>query len=515
MSNDDTEFPSTEPAGIAPPAAEPAITEIAGTGSANALVDPWDPRLAASRLDVPPPVGPAVIGPAMGEPAMVGSAMGEPAVVEPATGTAWTPGALSSPAMAAGTGLGPAAVGAPAPPQAASVVSGGPTAGPAQTASGGGRGWLRPAMAGGLVGALVASLSTGGLFLATWDDDTPTVTTAVAAEPVTAAGQDPIVRNAVGSARTDDVQRAYERIRPSVVSIATKGFDQRTFFGVEPSEGAGSGVILTGDGYVLTNFHVVRGATSIRVTMANRQTKTATLVGGDEENDIAVLKMNDAKDLPAAPLGSSARLKVGEPVVAIGNALALPGGPTVTSGIVSALDRTIADSNIRLRGLIQTDAAINPGNSGGALVNFRGEVVGINTAIIQNSNNIGFAISIDRAKPIIDDIRKGNGSVRSQTFLGVTTQTVDSDLQRAYDLTVSSGAIVIETVPGSPAENAGLAAGDVITKFGDTPIASSDALQAAVRGAKAGDRITITYRRGEATRTGRATLGSRGVAVTG
>jgi S1-C subfamily serine protease len=374
-------------------------------------------------------------------------------------------------------------------------------------------GWLRPALAGGVAGALVAALTTGGLFLATQDDDSQPVAT-VQAAPASTSGEDPIVGGALGMTASD-VQRAYERIRPSVVSIATKGFDQSTFFGVEPSEGAGSGVILSKDGYVLTNFHVVKGATSIKVTLADRSTKTANLIGGDEEDDIAVLKITDATDLPAATLGSSAKLRIGDPVVAIGNALALPGGPTVTSGIVSALDRTIADSRTRLSGLIQTDAAINPGNSGGALVNVKGEVVGINTAIIQNSNNIGFAISIDRAKPIIDEIRKGKGSIRSQTFLGVSTQTVDEDLQRAYELPVAKGALVVEVVPGSPAESAGLAPGDVVTKFGDRDVASSEALVEAVRAAKAGEQVTLTYRRGDAARTARVTLGSRGAQATG
>jgi S1-C subfamily serine protease len=282
---------------------------------------------------------------------------------------------------------------------------------------------------------------------------------------------------------------------------------------VEPSQGAGSGIILTGDGYVLTNNHVISGATSIRVTLAKGETKTATLVGGDPENDIAIVKIDGASGLPAATLGRSSSLKVGEPVVAIGNALALPGGPTVTAGIVSALDRTIEDSDVRLTGLIQTDAAINPGNSGGALVNIRGEVIGMNTAIIQNSNNIGFAISIDKARPVIDDIRKGNGAVRSQTFLGVSTQTVDEDLQRAYDLPVSKGAVVVEIVPGSPAENAGLLQGDVVVRFGGKDIAGSDELVEAVRSRKPGEKVAMTWRRGSETRTGDVTLGSRGVAT--
>ncbi len=135
----------------------------------------------------------------------------------------------------------------------------------------------------------------------------------------------------------------------------------------------------------------------------------------------------------------------------------------------------------------------------------------MNTAIIQNSNNIGFAISIDKARPIIEQIRNGNGAVQAQTFLGVTTQTVDEDLQRAYELPVSSGALVVEVVPGSPAENAGLQQGDVVTRFGTTDIASSDQLVTAVRARESGDKVAMTWRRGSETTTADVTLGSRGV----
>jgi serine protease Do len=212
--------------------------------------------------------------------------------------------------------------------------------------------------------------------------------------------------------------------------------------------------------------------------------------------------------LKAARLGKSSALQIGDQVVAIGNALALEGGPTVTSGIVSALDRDISDQDVSLEGLIQTDAAINPGNSGGPLVNLRGEVVGMNTAIIQNTNNIGFAIAIDRIKPLVEDIKSGKGeSTKPKTFLGVTTQTVDTQIRDAYGLATDQGAIVVGVSSGSPAENAGLEPGDVIVKFDGVIVTDNEQLQKAVRAKKANDQVVIEWKRGPQSKTATAVLG--------
>ena len=195
--------------------------------------------------------------------------------------------------------------------------------------------------------------------------------------------------------------------------------------------------------------------------------------------------------------------------MAIGNALALPGGPTVTHGIVSAVDRTIDAENERLEHLIQTDAAINPGNSGGPLANAAGEVIGMNTAVAGQAQNIGFAIAMDTVKPVADQLKAGKGVVRATAFLGVTTVTVTSDIQQRFGLSVSKGALVRDVSPGSGADSAGLKTGDVVVRFGNDDITSSDDLSAAVRKHQPGDKVEVTWMRGNQRQTATVTLGSR------
>ena len=230
--------------------------------------------------------------------------------------------------------------------------------------------WAKAAFAGGLVGALFTSATLGGVIVATRDKG-ETKVMAPAAQTVdakrTAA---PTLSFAGASLSVADVLRAVE---PAVVALSTQQqVGPNSFFGVEPSQGAGTGIVLSSDGYILTNAHVIEGAATIKVTFNNRKVRSATVVGRDRERDIALVKVDGAKNLPTARLGSSKASLVGDQVLAIGNALALPGGPTVTTGIVSAIDREIEADNGTLQGLIQTDAAINPGNSGGPLVNARG-----------------------------------------------------------------------------------------------------------------------------------------------
>jgi S1-C subfamily serine protease len=208
-----------------------------------------------------------------------------------------------------------------------------------------------------------------------------------------------------------DVAQVVAKVEPAVVSIQAT-IDQGPF----SSTAAGSGMILTGDGEVLTNAHVVNGASGITVTLSGQsQARTATLVGIDTSNDLALLKINGASNLPTVSLGKSSQVQVGDDVVAIGNALALEGSPTVTEGIISALNRSLGAGSGEMPGLIQTDAPISSGNSGGPLVNAAGQVIGINTAVATSSqgttaSNIGFAIPIDRAMTIVDQLRKGSSS---------------------------------------------------------------------------------------------------------
>ncbi len=268
---------------------------------------------------------------------------------------------------------------------------------------------------------------------------------------------------------------------------------------------------------MLTNNHVIDQAGSIKVKLSDGRELSADLVGSSPADDVALIKIRDVSGLTAAELGSSAQLQVGDQVVAIGNALDLQGTPTVTQGIVSALNRSIdagseSGGGESLSNLIQTDAAINPGNSGGPLVNASGQVVGIDTAIIGDAQNIGFAIPIDLIKPLLTDIQNGKSSVTSTAFLGVSTESV-SDLDQAtldqFGITATSGAVVANTTPGTAAADLGLQQGDVITSVDGKAITSSDDLGAAIRAHKPGDEVKIEYQHNGQTQTGTAKLGSR------
>jgi len=298
--------------------------------------------------------------------------------------------------------------------------------------------------------------------------------------------------------QTGDIQSILAKVQPGTVYIHTQASRSGRFF---PTQGAGTGVILTAGGEVLTNAHVVAGATTIKVNLAGEtQSRDATLVAADAANDVALIKINGASNLKTVELGNSGDLRVGDDVVAIGNALDLKGGFTVTRGIVSALNRSIdAEDGTKLSGLVQTDAAINPGNSRGPLVNAGGQVVGINTAVDGQAQNIGFAIAIDKVKPMLAGLRTGKSAATPvRAYMGVTSQAVDG-----------SGASVIEVGTGTPAAAAGIQAGDVIVSLDNQPITDPDGLSSAIGAKKPGDRVTVTYQRGGARRTAQVTLGTR------
>jgi len=225
----------------------------------------------------------------------------------------------------------------------------------------------------------------------------------------------------------------------------------------------------------------------------------------EELADLAIIRIRGAQGLPTVQLGSSSASLVGDEVVAIGNALALPGGPTITKGIISAKDRTID----QLDGLIQTDTAINQGNSGGPLVNAAGQVIGVNTAVIRGgAEGIGFSIAIDNAKPIIEQLRTGS-SGGSGAFLGVSSQTLDAAIASNLDLPVEVGAVVSEVVEGSAAEDAGLRVGDAIVEIDGQPVRGAASVASIVRSKSPGDVVEVTYYRGDDRRTVEVTLGSR------
>ena len=306
-----------------------------------------------------------------------------------------------------------------------------------------------------------------------------------------------------------DIQELLRKAQPSVVSIQT---GQQSSSGVFGS--AGSGVIISDDGLVLTNAHVVSSPANLQVTLYDGRSEQADLVGSLPDTDVALIRLRDASNVTPAELGSSADVRVGDDVVAIGNTLNLGGPPSVTKGIVSATDRTIEADNVTLRHLIQTDAAINPGNSGGPLLNAAGQVVGINTAIISDAQNIGFSIAIDSLKPLIQDIKDGKGTVTPDSaFLGVSTQdlsTIPADTQKQYGVQTTDGAFVVDISAGSAAADAGLQVGDVITAIDGAPMSSSDQVIAAVRAHQAGDQITVTYERNGEIHNATVELRTRG-----
>ncbi len=277
---------------------------------------------------------------------------------------------------------------------------------------------------------------------------------------------------------------------------------------------------------IVTNNHVVTGAQGVKVQLPepDGRTFTATVVGTDAQTDLAVLRI-DATGLPTVKLGSSSDLGVGEWVVAIGNALALDGGPTVTAGVVSALGREVeqpatggtrgqaATSAISLYDLIQTDAAINEGNSGGPLVNLNGEVVGINTLGATDAQGIGFSIAIDDARPIIEQLLQ-SGTV-TRAYLGVQGETLTSTLAAAQGLTGTDGVLVARVVAGAPAAQAGLQANDLLVGIGNVTIHTQNDLQQALLSSyAAGDTVAVHIVRGGTGQTISVTLGTPPTATT-
>ncbi|MGD9505834.1 MAG: DegQ family serine endoprotease [Syntrophobacteraceae bacterium] len=254
-------------------------------------------------------------------------------------------------------------------------------------------------------------------------------------------------------------------------------------------QGAGSGVIISPDGYILTNNHVVDGAKDVKVTLEDKREYSAEIIGCDPKTDLAVLKIKAGKELPAARLGDSEKLRVGDQVIAIGNPFGLD--HTVTSGIVSAKGRVIGAGPYD--DFIQTDASINPGNSGGPLFDMTGAVVGINTAIIPNGQGIGFAIPIDTAKALIPQLEE-NGEV-TRGYIGVNIQSMSEELAKAMGLKNHSGALVADVVPDGPSDKAGVKRGDVIIAFNGKEVKDSHDLPAIVAATAVGDKAEMTVLR--------------------
>jgi serine protease Do len=297
-----------------------------------------------------------------------------------------------------------------------------------------------------------------------------------------------------------------EKLRPSIVNISTETEDPRTldpsrraeadpfdFYFRGPSRSLGSGFVFDSEGYIITNHHVVENASKIVVRTSDDKEHEAHLVGSDSKTDLAVIKVDGVEGLEPLPLGNSKELKVGEWVLAIGNPFGLDS--SVTAGIVSAKGRNIQRRN-PYDNFIQTDAAINPGNSGGPLVNLRGQVIGVNTAIFSRGGGnigIGFAIPIDMARSIVPQLKATGHVIRG--WLGVKIQSVDEDIAATLGLDDASGALVAEIFPDSPAEAAGVEIGDVIVLFDGVPVPKSTDLPLIVAGTAVGKDVEVVVMR--------------------
>jgi S1-C subfamily serine protease len=363
---------------------------------------------------------------------------------------------------------------------------------PAPPSPGRPRGW--PSL---LAAALVAALVSAGVTTAVIRSEQPAPTSAEGqlADGAQAEAQsdEPVTAPVV----TGDIAGVASAVSPSVVFIEVGG---------PVGRGSGSGVILRNDGYVLTNAHVVDGAQAVRVTLPDGHIYDGEVVGADARSDLAVVRLDGAADLPVPDFAETTP-RVGDLAIAIGSPFGLEG--SVTSGIVSALNRSLPGRGNTLVDMIQTDAAINPGNSGGALVNGDGQVIGINTAIISRSganDGIGFAIPISTALPLAEQLIDSGFVEHAQ--LGIQGQDVDPAAAELYNLGVLHGALVAMVAPDGGAEEAGLQRGDIITAIDDDPVTSMADLAGQVSRRAPGDVVTLTLMRAGEEMTLDVTLGS-------
>jgi len=290
----------------------------------------------------------------------------------------------------------------------------------------------------------------------------------------------------------DLLSSAVEKVSKSVVNIASVRLMHDQLFRIFPIQGVGSGVVIDNDGHVLTNNHVIENAQQLKITTTDGRTENGKVIGTDDLTDLAVVKADSIEKFEPAQLGDSDNLRIGQIVLAIGNPFGLSGGPTVTSGIVSSLKRSIQFDTGMLE-VIQTDAAINPGNSGGPLINTNGEVIAINTAKMPYGQGIGFAIPINTSKSILEDLIQ-NGKV-TRPWMGVATVKLDKQIARYYRLPITEGALVVSVERDSPAEYAGIRRGDIIEEVESTKISDPSELLSQIVRKKTNDQLKITINR--------------------
>lgn len=331
------------------------------------------------------------------------------------------------------------------------------------------------------------------------------------AVPALSSGMD---GNTTITEQESSIAAVAEKVSTSVVSIVTE--TQSNAYSGAGFGASGTGIVVSSNGYILTNNHVIEGATDVSIVDSTGESyDDVTVIGRDPLNDIAFLKVNSDKTFTAASLGNSSTIRTGQQVVAIGNALGQYSN-TVTSGIISGTGRPITAEGSNgqtesLTDLIQTDASINPGNSGGPLVNMAGQVIGINTAIVEDANGIGFAIPINATKGVLAEVLETGKANRS--YLGVNYLTVTPDVAREYDLSINNGAYVYAegsnpVVSGSPADRAGIRSGDIITKVNAETVGTQGSLSSILGEYRPGDKITLTYLRDGTESTATLQLGT-------
>jgi len=369
--------------------------------------------------------------------------------------------------------------------------------------------WINPWPLAALASAiaLVVAASVIGAFLLL-DDDQPSL--------VSLGGGSGVVGGENLSLRGEslDVQGVLSVVSPSVVAIETNVESLRGVFG-----GSGSGIVVDTNGLILTNAHVIEDADTVEVVFFDGTRAPATVVSSIVAEDVALVQVQGVTDTLPATLGTAEQLLVGDQVLAIGNALGLGGDPTVTLGILSAKNRQIDAGRLSFENLLQTDAAINPGNSGGPLVNAAGEVIGINTAIIEGSQNVGFAIAIDSVQDFLEGFAEGDASLTPDTaWFGASSRSLATVPEAQRDqsgVTSEDGVFVIDVFEGSAAERAGLEVGDVIVGINGAAVATPEDVARIIRNQDPGDVISIEFVRRGARQDVEVSLGTRADASNG
>lgn len=301
------------------------------------------------------------------------------------------------------------------------------------------------------------------------------------------------------------VEEIAKRVGPSIVGISCTSIVQ-SYFGAQQSESGGSGIIIDDKGHIVTNYHVIEGGSKIKVKLTSGNEYEASVVGGDEKTDIAVIKIAAKEELHVATIGNSDEVEVGSLAVAIGNPLASELFGTVTAGVISGVNRTMTVGQ-RDMNLIQTDAAISPGNSGGALINKYGEVIGINSVKLVDdaAEGLGFAIPMNEAVPIVQDLMK-YGYVKGRPMIGVSVREITRELAYYNNLLVEEGLYIMSVTEGSGADKAGLQRGDIITKFDGQKVTTATQMNKIRDKHKAGQSVNVTILRGNVERNVKITL---------